>query len=139
MQGHMRGARAPAPRLKSVSSTDREATWRRMARKGFAVLRNNPDGSRDFYRLLGFAPGDVGLRAWCADGEDLVGYAVVGFASIVVSIENLGGAHVLWPDIAPVVLLDGQPELARSIAGYLGLAMTEEQALRLPGAPRRKP
>ncbi len=130
-----RGAPAPQQHSTSAPSIDPEATYRRLAGKGFGILRNDPDGSTDFYRLLSFSAGGAGLCAWFAVGNDLISYPVIGFAAVLISHK---ASKLAAPSIEPVVLVDGALELARGEGGYIGVARDEDEIRELRGMPVRR-
>ncbi len=129
-----RGAPAPQPHSKSAS-IDQESTYRRLAGKGFGILRNNPDGSTDFYRLLSFSAGGAGLCAWFAVGNDLISYPVIGFAAVLISHK---ASKLTVPSIEAAIAVEGAIELAVQTAGFIGIAPDEQEIRRVLGiSPRR--
>ncbi len=126
----------PVPQPHSKSAIDREATHRRLAGKGFGILRTNSDGSTDFYRLLGVASAPAGLRAWYRVSEDeLVSEPVVALAAVLISY---GGSKLAAPSIEAVIIGDGALELACAGSGYIGVARVEDEIRQLLGMPPRR-
>ena len=120
----------------SRTSAARERAISELGQKGFELLADGEDTSI-FHRLINVSSGaPPGMKAYFNGGSDgLLEEPVIGFAAvelIVVSDEQI--AHGVADSvrqaqsIEPLILLEGQIELALRMPSYLGLARGEEEA-----------